>query len=144
MIISLSERMDKQISGAVSPAGSVVSKHSTSSIPVIETRRSRLRLELPYFSGDILQWKEFWDLFSPLIEREALEEREKITHLITALQDSESKSIARHASSKGSYSKVVSALKQRYDKKRVVYMSHVMALLARKPITHHHEVQARP
>ena len=103
MIHSLSERMDKEISGAVSPAGSVVSEHSTSSIPVIETRCSRLRLELPSFSGDILQWKEFWDLFSPLIEREALEEREKITHLITALQDSESKSIARHASSKGSY-----------------------------------------
>ena len=139
MIHSLSERMDKEISGAVSPAGSVVSEHSTSSIPVIETRCSRLCLELPSFSGDILQWKEFWDLFSPLIEREALEEREKITHLITALQDSESKSIARHAPSKGSYTKVVSALKQRYDKKRVVYMSHVMALLARKTITHHHD-----
>ena len=138
MLHTLSERADKDVDGS-STAGSVASDHSASPVVITDSKRSRLRLELPTFLGDILQWKEFRDLFNPLIKRESLEEREKITHLITALLDSESKSIARHASSKGSYSKVVTAPKQRYDKKRVVYMIHVVALLARKPITCHHE-----
>ena len=42
--------------------------------------------------------------------------------------------MVRHAATEGSYNDVVTALKKRYDKSRVVYMHHVSALTSRAPI----------
>lgn len=74
-----------------------------------------------------------------MIEREGLEDREKIAHLIASLKDAEAKDVVAHSAAQGNYAEVVAALKRRYDKKRVVYMSHVNALQARKPVTRSYE-----
>ncbi len=50
------------------------------------------------------------------------------------MKSEDAKSVVRHAAAEGSYDDVVTALKKRYDKSRVVYMHHVSALHSRSPI----------
>lgn len=97
---------------------------------------SKLRLQLPHFAGDLLKWRDFWTLFSAVIEGEHLSDREKICHLQAAMKTEEAQTVVRHASAKGSYAEVVAALRQRYDKTRVVYAHHVNSLTSRSPIKH--------
>ena len=78
MLHALSKRADKDVDGS-SPAGSVASDHSASPVVITDSKHSRLRLELPTFSGDILQWKEFWDLFNPLINLRLLSSLQRST-----------------------------------------------------------------
>ena len=58
--------------GGGTPAPSRTSSGATTPpLPPAEpTYRSRLKLELPSFSGDLLEWREFWHLFSSHIERD--------------------------------------------------------------------------
>ena len=74
---------------------------TTTSIPMVSTprsgtarepaqHRSKLKIELPTFSGDPLQWNEFWKLFSRLIDKETDITNEEKTHfLIQSMRDSE-------------------------------------------------------
>ena len=80
-------RIDRELTTATTPDSSVSSKLSEKLADLAVSKRSRLRLELPTFSGNILQWRDFWSPFSPLIEREGLQDREKIAHLIVSLRD---------------------------------------------------------
>ena len=50
------------------------------------------------------------------------------------MKSEDAKTVVRHATTKGSYGNVVTALKKRYDKSRVVNMHHVSALNSRSPI----------
>lgn len=97
--------------------------------------KSKLKLGLPKFKGDILQWTEFWNLFQAVLKTaEPLSDFEKIYHLQEAMSCDTAKSIARLAAVGGSYDNVVEALENRYDKKRVVYAKHVEAIVAQGTI----------
>ena len=85
-------------------------------------------------SQELLQWKDFWDLFSAVIEGKRLTSREKICHLQASMKSEDAKTVVRHAAAEGNYDEVVTALKKSYDKTRVVYMHHVNALTSRQPI----------
>ena len=50
------------------------------------------------------------------------------------MKSEDAKTVVRHAAAKGNYDEVVTALKKRYDKTRVVNMHHVNALTSRQPI----------
>ena len=135
IMADLGERIDNDVRSTDDTSAS--SHESTDPVaPAPRIHHSKLKLELPKFSGDLLQWKDFWDLFSAVIETEHLSDREKICHLQTSMRTDEAKSVVRHAASKGSYDEVVQALKKRYDKHRIVYMHHVAALNARAPVRH--------
>ena len=76
---------------------------------------SSLRLSLPTFSGDILDWKDFWRIFSSIIDKEtSLTDAEKICHLTAAMQSKESKELVqRAAGSTDVYAAVVQELVKR-------------------------------
>lgn len=64
------------------------STHSSlpSLVPAPIVRPSRLKLELPKFSGDLLEWREIWNIFSAHLSRETdLSEDEQISCLEKAL-----------------------------------------------------------
>ena len=109
--------------------------------PVVEpVYRSRLRLELPTFSGDMLEWREFWHLFSARMEREpGLSQVEKIGCLESSMASTEAREIIRYASITGQYDDVVDALKGHYDKLKLVNKHHVSQLLSLCAIGDDHE-----
>ena len=94
---------------------------------------SNLRLSLPSFSGDLLDWKDFWGVFSSIIDKEtSLSDAEKICHLTAVMQSKELKELVqRAAGSTDVYAEVVDELKKRYDKCKVVYLHHVGRILSR-------------
>ena len=128
--------------GGGTPAPSRASSGTTTPpLPPAEpTYRSQLKLELPSFSGDLLEWREFWHLFSARIERETgLSECEKIGCLESAMSSAEAKDIVRHASITGKYDDVVAELKGHYDKVKLVNKHHVNQLLSLSPVGDDHE-----
>ncbi len=67
-----------------------------SHLAAIVRATSRLKLDLPKFSGDMLDWRQFWSLFSVRIEREiGLTDPEKVSCLEEAMQDAAAKNIVR-------------------------------------------------
>ena len=86
----LTTKMDKELRLATTPDISASSHHSSASPVAARPPPSKLKLELPRFSGDILQWKDFWHVFSSIMEKETtLSDAEKICHLTTAMQSPE-------------------------------------------------------
>ena len=90
-------------------------------------RKNKFKLELPKFSGDPMEWYDYWKMFQTLIESEDLGDVEKIQHLLMSMQSEEAKSIVTYASS-GSYTDVVEALEQRFGRRRAVYLEHARVL----------------
>ena len=86
-----------------------------SSIPtVISHSRSttHLKLALPKFCGQMVDWHEFWSVYEGRMEREmALSDLKKIGCLEDAMQSDEAKDIVRQAAKSRSYIKVTEALK---------------------------------
>ena len=76
--------IDRELTTATTPDSSVSSEHSEKLADLAVTKRSRLDLlwEHPPVERLLVT-------LSPLIEREGLEDRKKIAHLITSLQDEE-------------------------------------------------------
>ena len=92
VVQDLSARIDKELVIAP-PEGSASSHHSDESPTTSQSFHSKLKLQLPHFSGDLLQWKDFWDLFSAVIE--------KICHLQASMKSEDAKTVVRHAAAKG-------------------------------------------
>ena len=136
VIRDLCTRIHKDLRVAAASGRSPDARSNHGSTPPTHHHHSKLCLELPKFTGDLLQWKDFWNLFNAVIEGEHLSDREKICHLQTAMRSEEAKTVVRHAAVAGSYDVVVAALKKRYDKHRVVHSHHVHALLNRAPVRH--------
>ena len=85
IMADLGERIDNDVRST--DDSSVSSHESTDPVaPAPHVHHSKLKLELSEFSGDLLQWKDFWDLFSAVIETEHLSDREKICHLQTSMR----------------------------------------------------------
>ena len=74
--------------------------------------RSNLRLSLPSFSGNLLDWKDFWHVFSSIMDKEtSLFDAEKICHFTAAMQSKESRELVqRAAGSTDVYAEVVDEL----------------------------------
>ena len=118
---------------AASSVGGIPSTSTTT--PAIPPHRSILKLDLPKFSGDVLDWREFWSIFSARLSRETcLSEHERISCLENAMLDKEAKSIIRLHCASGSYTECVKALQERYDRNKMVYQHHAEKLFQLKPV----------
>ena len=91
---------------AASSVGGTPSTSTTT--PAIPPHCRSLKLDLPKFSGDVLDWREFWSIFSTRLSRET--EHERISYLENAMLDIEAKSIIRLHCASGSYTECVNAL----------------------------------
>lgn len=89
-----------------------------------------LKLKLPTFDGTVLKWRDFWGLYSTLIEKETLlSEDEKKCHLIQAMGTPESKLHAEDAVAyTESYDEAVKRLKDIYELNRVLQAHHLADL----------------
>ena len=137
---ALTTKVDKELHSASLPKGSASSHHSAASPVTVRPPPSKLKLELPHFSGDILQWKDFWRVFSSVMDKETtLSDAEKICHLTTAMQSPEAKTVVRRAAgATDSYTEVVEALKERYDRCKTVYLHHIKKIESQGPIAYNH------
>ncbi len=103
-----------------------------------------MKLDLPTYSGDILDWREFWHLFSARIDRETdLSDYEKISCLENAMEDPEAKTVIRLKAQSGVYADVVKALKARYDRNKLVFQHHIKQLQSLSSISDDHDSYVR-
>ena len=87
---------------------------------------STLKVDLPIFDRNPVNWKNFWALFEPRIEREKhLADSEKISALQTAMITDKSKQEVARAALEGCNAEVVQELKLLYDRPRLVYEHHI-------------------
>ncbi len=93
--------------------------------------------KLSKFSGDILDWRDFWRVFEPLPSKEfGLTDEEKITHLLESMQGQEALKEARtSAGAHDKYEEVIACLKKMYDQPKVVYKHHVKKLCEQKTVS---------
>lgn len=86
-----------------------------------------LRLDLPVFDGTLLGWKDFYQLFSAVMDRQTrLTDHEKNCHLIKAMGTPEAKEKAKAATTYTStYAAAVDKLKESYELNRVLLAHHL-------------------
>ena len=87
-------------------------------------RGTKLRLDLPTFSGHPLDWHHFCELFTAALDRagDDYSEREKACFLLKAMQGSEAEQIVKsHATSEKGYSNALRALRSRYGSAKKVF-----------------------
>ncbi len=89
------------------------------------------KLEAPSFDGKFTNWVSFWEQFNVAIHsRTTLSDVEKLAYLRNALKDGSAKGIIEGLSTSGEfYPEAITALKNRYDRPRLILQSHVRAIL---------------
>ena len=100
--------------------------------PEMVTVKSTLRLDLPTFDGNIMKWRDFWSLFSAILDKErGLTDSERCCHLINAMITAEAKKQAKSAVAYTSnYMEATERLRGIYERNRVVSGNHFKALFA--------------
>lgn len=90
-----------------------------------------LKIKLPTFSGSIMDWDSFWELFSSLLDKEKhLTYSEKKCHLINAMGTPEAQAKAQDAFDfTTTYEEAVARLKETYERKKVVHAAHLKELM---------------
>jgi len=102
------------------------------------SRGSKLRLDLPDFSGHPLDWHHFHELFTSALERTGDDffDREKACFLLKAMKTTEAEQIVKsHATAEGGYKKAFKALFQRFGSAKKVYPHLVHRMTAKESIS---------
>ena len=109
-IKALVDTVDELMKNLIDKASSDLKPQSVSSVggtsststttPAIPPHHSILKLDLPKFSGDVLDWREFWSIFSAHLSRETCM---SILAVLRMLWLKEAKSIIRLHCASGSY-----------------------------------------
>ncbi|XP_043210612.1 uncharacterized protein LOC122375344 isoform X2 [Amphibalanus amphitrite] len=87
------------------------------------------KLQLPKFSGNVLEWPQFWDAFSVTVDASDLPEVTKLTYLRSLLTGEAAKSVEGLALSKVNYKTTCEILKDRFGRKEQIIYNHIQALL---------------
>ena len=88
------------------------------------------KLDLPTFSGDVLDWPSFWQTFQNSVgDRTDLADIVKLTYLKTLLKGEAAVSIAGLTVTGPSYQTAVSLLKERFGRSDLIIFKHVQGLL---------------
>ena len=104
---------------------------SASDCSVITTDNTKLpKLNLPTFSGDVLQWQSFFDSFTAAIDTKRIAPVEKFSYLRGQLRGEASKAIEGLSLTNANYSEALEILKTRFGRKHMIVRAHVKCLLA--------------
>ena len=100
----------------------------------VVSRGTRFKVPLPKFDGNILNWWDFWQLFSAMLTKDrSLSEVEIICLLRDAIDDPTAQQYVDRAQGRhDEYNAVVNELKEEYDRCRVVYLKHAEKLSKRQ------------
>ncbi|XP_063532113.1 uncharacterized protein LOC134742857 [Cydia strobilella] len=86
------------------------------------------KLQLPVYSGDVLAWCEFWDVFRSNIDSRNLPEVDKLSYLKTSVAGDAKKAIDGLSTTNANYDIAVSILKERFGKTSHLIDAHYAAL----------------
>ncbi|XP_065180252.1 uncharacterized protein LOC135810689 [Sycon ciliatum] len=113
---------------------------SNTSTPLISTPgqlcTTRLpKLELPQFSGDIMQWPTFWDSFSAAVHSQSgLAKVEKFNYLRSLVRGEAAESIGGLALTSANYEEAVDILTTRFGNTKRIVRKHMELLLHVDPV----------
>ncbi|XP_073966399.1 uncharacterized protein isoform X2 [Choristoneura fumiferana] len=85
-------------------------------------------LTLPEFSGNVLEWHQFWDQFTSNINRRKLNDVDKLLYLKGSLKGDAARLVDGFDTTNKSYQIAVNALKTRYGKENDIIYAHHKAL----------------
>lgn len=90
-----------------------------------------LKVELPTFDGTLLKWRDFWHLFSSLLNKQKhLDDHEKCCLLLKAMGSPEAKDRAEAAIAyTSSYAEATAKLRKNYEQNRVLHAHHVAEMI---------------
>jgi hypothetical protein len=86
------------------------------------------KLSLPEYHGDVLQWHQFWDQFSSLVDSRRLSDVDKFLYLSSILRGEAKKLVEGLAATNENYNIAVAILKARYGRIELVKDAHYSAL----------------
>ena len=92
------------------------------------------KLEIPTFSGSVMDWDHFWRRFQKAVhENKGLTDDDKWEYLSQALTDGNAKdTIAGFTRASGQYEEAIKCLTERYHRPREVVDEHARALIERR------------
>ena len=118
-----------KLASTTEPSATTVSM--TPSPPPPRTKTVQLpKINLPKFTGDVMDWHTFWSQFHVAVDSNPdLTEQHKLAYLRDAVQDPSIQPLLYSGvESVGLYSEVVKVLKQRFDQKRTVHSTYCQTL----------------
>ena len=83
------------------------------------------KLNLPKFSGDVLQWPSFWDQFSVTVHDTDLPVVSKFTYLMSLLEGEPKQAIHGLSLTTDHYTIACKILKDRFGRKETIIFSHI-------------------
>ena len=88
------------------------------------------KLDIPTFSGNVLEWQTFWEQFRVSVHERVISDAEKLVYLRQALKDGTAKSTIEGLSRSGEhYEEAIAHLRDRFDRPRLIHQSHVKEIL---------------
>lgn len=87
------------------------------------------KLDLPKFSGEIIQWQPFWDTFTANIDNQDLPEVSKFAYLNCCLIGEAKRVVSGLSLTSQNYRHACELLKQRFGKRERIVFAHVQGLL---------------
>ena len=99
------------------------------------------KIDLPKFSGNILEWSQFWESFAACVDSSDLPEISKLTYLLSLLKGEAQQCVAGLSLSGANYRVACELLKNRFGREELIIFGHVQALLG-IPVTACSELQA--
>ena len=88
------------------------------------------KLNLPKFSGDVLQWPSFWDQFSVTVHDTDLPVVSKFTYLMSLLEGEPKQAIHGLSLTTDHYTIACKILKDRFGRKETIIFSHIQKFFA--------------
>ena len=99
--------------------------------PTVASEVKLPKIDVPTFKGNIMEWQSFWEQFDVSVHsRSQLTDPERLAYLRQALKDGPAKRVIEGFSGSGSaYREAIDMLQKRYDRTRLLYQSHVQAIV---------------
>ena len=88
------------------------------------------KLLLPTFSGDILEWQEFFESFSVAVDRQSIADIEKFQYLKANLKGDAASILTGLPMTSNNYKIAIDLLKSRFGSTNTVIRAHLRALLS--------------
>ena len=117
-----------ELHNSLSPSNAA--QPSASSMSVATPQAKLPKLNLPKFSGDVLQWEAFWDIFKATVDDSDLSEVTKFTYLKASLEGDAARAIGGISLTSDNYASALAILQERYGRKERIIFSHINQLLS--------------
>ena len=119
LVITLCTPQDALTQAVVAATQAALATQATLGTPSQPSHRLP-RLDLPKFSGDVLKWPEFWDLFQSSVHVRPLPDVDKLSYLKISMQGEAAQTITGLPITSGNYQVALSMLQDKYGRPEVI------------------------